>query len=323
MTDWRKNFAEQEGETFVFRHYGLAPSVVFRNSNLSIGAKAVYGYLTTFVNGEQMKKGLFIAWPSRQRILNELNISVNTLGKYLRELRDAKLIKVEQGRRTLQEGRQVYGNNRYIIQPYIATSVEEKSKTIPVYPSLEKDSKSRSDHLKSCEPQETNTSITKGFSNTNNNSSIFSTKNEDQPGTNNTPVLEESPSSGENKQQGVQALIESWNNQGVNQHFRLGDNTRLRIQKALNEALEDYSWEELEQTIVTYSKLFKEGRCDHKYRLVEFMEKRGYEHFLHEGNWRKRSYQGPLTRDEFTYTKPKQDLSFFSFLDDEWTDAVS
>ena len=36
MTDWIKNFPEQEGEIFVFRRYDLAPSVVFRDSNLSM-----------------------------------------------------------------------------------------------------------------------------------------------------------------------------------------------------------------------------------------------------------------------------------------------
>lgn len=61
MTDWLKNFPEQEGEIFVFRRYGLAPSVVFRDNNLSMGAKALYGYLATFVNAEEMKKGLFKA----------------------------------------------------------------------------------------------------------------------------------------------------------------------------------------------------------------------------------------------------------------------
>src|SRR5690554_5347821 len=103
MADWSKNVAEEEGKAFVFRHYGLGvPTFVLRNPELSIGAKALYAHLLTFVNAEQAKKGQLQAWPSRERILKELNISVNTFGKYLRELKDAQLIKVEQVRKTLE-----------------------------------------------------------------------------------------------------------------------------------------------------------------------------------------------------------------------------
>lgn len=112
------DFPKKEGKTFVFSRYGLAPTLVFRNPNLSVTAKAVYGYLSTFINAEQMKKGIFKAWPSRRRILKELNISCNTLSRYLKELKEAGFIKVEQSR-TIKDGRQVYGNNLYILQPYV------------------------------------------------------------------------------------------------------------------------------------------------------------------------------------------------------------
>lgn len=176
MTDWIKNFPEQEGEIFVFRRYGLAPSVVFRDSNLSMGAKALYGYLATFVNAEEMKKGLFKAWPSRKRILHDLNISGNTLSKYLKELQNANLIKVEQGRRTLQEGRQVYSNNHYILLPYLTMSEGEKRRILPDDHLLEQHTNSRSDQLKSCATHEVDTSNTQGFSNTKNKSNIVSSK---------------------------------------------------------------------------------------------------------------------------------------------------
>lgn len=318
MTDWMKNFPEQEGETFVFRHYGLAPSVVFRNSNLSIGAKAVYGYLTTFVNGEQMKQGSFKAWPSRKRILNELNISVNTLSKYLKELKDANLIKVEQGRRVLQEGKQVYGNNLYIMQPYIASSEEEGKERSPEHLPSEGGTNSKCKQLKSCDAQEMNTSNIKDFSTINNKSNtISSTKNTAQnSGYRRTvAVTEESLSYQKENDLDIHALVKFWNEQGINIHPRLGERTKRRIQKALDEALEDYPLKDILSTIISYSKLYKDRRCNHKYRLVEFLEKRGYEHFLNEENWRSRNSQGPFQRDEFTYTEPKQDRSFFSFLD--------
>lgn len=317
MTDWIKNFPEQEGEIFVFRRYGLAPSVVFRDSNLSIGAKALYGYLATFVNAEEMKKGLFKAWPSRKRILHDLNISGNTLSKYLKELQNANLIKVEQGRRTLQEGRQVYSNNHYILLPYITMSEEEKRRILPDDHLLEQHSNSRSDQLKSCATHEVDTSNTQGFSNTKNKSNIFSSQNRSQTEKSQTtiPLTEENHPSPINSDQLVHALIEFWNEQEINPHPRLGAKTKLRIQRALNEALEDYTWDELLNTIKNYSKLYQDQRCNHKYRLVEFLEKRGYEHFLHEENWTWRPRKR-ITRDDFTYSVPQQDLSFFSFLDD-------
>lgn len=324
MTDWIKNFPEQEGEIFVFRHYGLAPSVVFRDNKLSVGAKALYGYLATFVNAEEMKKGLFKAWPSRKRILHDLNISANTLSKYLKELQDANLIKVEQGRRTLQEGRQVYSNNQYILLPYITMSAEEERQTLGDHHLLKQHSNSRSDQLKSCDTYELDTSNTQGFSNTKNKSNIFSSPNPNQAekSQKTIPLTEENHSSQMNSDPLVLALIKFWNEQEVNPHHRLGDKTKLRIRKSLNEALEDYTWEELLDTIKNYSKLYQDRRCNHKYRLVEFLEKRGYEHFLHAENWTWRPRER-ITRDDFTYTVPKQDLSFFSFLDDYWEDDAS
>jgi predicted transcriptional regulator len=61
-----------------------------------------------------MKQGKLHAWPSRKRILKEMNISVNTFGKYLKELKEANLIHVEQGRQTLKKGKQGFGNNCYV-----------------------------------------------------------------------------------------------------------------------------------------------------------------------------------------------------------------
>lgn len=83
-------------------------------------------------------------------------------------------------------------------------------------------------------------------------------------------------------------LITFWNQQDINPLHRLGENTKRRIQKALTEALEGFSKAELLATITTYSELYKAKKCDHKYRLVEFIERRGYEHFLNEKNWNNR-----------------------------------
>lgn len=68
-------------------------------------------------------------------------------------------------------------------------------------------------------------------------------------------------------------------------------------------------------TITTYAKLYQARKATHKYRLVEFLEKRGYKHFLEEKNWDRTVAREPMTREEFTYGEPrKQDRSRFSFL---------
>lgn len=96
-------------------------------------------------------------------------------------------------------------------------------------------------------------------------------------------------------------LISFWNNQEVNPHYRLGDRTKQRIIDAWNEALTDFSAEDLFMAILNYADLFKSDRAKHKYRLVEFLERKGYEHFLNRDNWTSRNDLGKFTRDDFTY----------------------
>lgn len=124
---WIATFPHQDGKVFIFDRYGIVPSVVMRNPNLSIGAKALYAYLMTYVNSEQARSGDVKAWPSRDRMMKELGLSVNTLTKYLRELKDAGLIEVQQARETTETGKTVYSNNIYVIQPYVpAESVSQE-----------------------------------------------------------------------------------------------------------------------------------------------------------------------------------------------------
>lgn len=317
MTDWKRNFPEREGKTFIYRHYGLTPSAVHRNPKLSLGAKALYSYLGTFINADQIKQGKLHAWPSRQRILRDLNISVNTFGKYLKELKDAELVKVEQARKTTAEGRQVYGNNLYIMQAYVAEDPENQV-------TLEKNTSDKtrvaeSDPVNDCDSLDLNTSITNALSITTNNSkTTFSTTDSNQasPSQRQIPLSKTlcCPKETE-KEDPYDFLLTHWNQTGVNPHHRLGKGTRGRIQRALNQALEDYSMDELLGTFTTYAKLYKARRCSHKYRLVEFLEKRGYEHFLEESNWDRTPPKEKISTDDFTYKRPKQDRSRFPFLD--------
>lgn len=174
---WSAMFPKQDGKVFIFDHYGIAPSVVLRNPDLSIGAKAVYSYLMTYVNSEQAKSGDVRAWPSRERMMAELGISVNTLTKYLRELKEAELISIEQTREQAEDGKTVYGRNIYVIHPYVpdpaqchknCDTEEEVSVTDFVT-------------LKSCDTQKVNPSNTMSFSNTNSLSKTRQDKSESSP----------------------------------------------------------------------------------------------------------------------------------------------
>jgi len=302
----------------VFSHYGPAPSVVLRYSVLSIGAKGLYAYLCTYINLNEAKKGDMKAWPSRRRMQRELGISNNTLSKYLNELQALGFIAVKQTR-VLREGRRVFGNNVYTLQRYVDLPVGLGGNT-PFLEGVEKHCDSHFGIHGFFESGCLHTSNTI-YSNTKdtryNHLSVLYPEHSmrfdestSSPQTT-TDMLKETGLS-------VDDLIAFWNEQGVNPHDRLGNRTKTRIEKALVQALEDFSAQELLGSISTYSKMYKERRCAHKYRLVEFLEKRGYEHFLHEENWKWRTPREKLTREDFTYTETSQDLSVFSFLwDDE------
>ena len=69
--------------------YGLCPQMVFRDSRLEPGAKAIYGYLASFAGA-----GL-TAFPSQQLMLEELNMSRPTYTKHLKQLQAYGYVKVE------------------------------------------------------------------------------------------------------------------------------------------------------------------------------------------------------------------------------------
>lgn len=69
--------------------YGLCPQMVFRDSRLEPGAKAIYGYLASFAGA-----GL-TAFPSQTLMLEELNMSRPTYTKHLKQLQAYGYVKVE------------------------------------------------------------------------------------------------------------------------------------------------------------------------------------------------------------------------------------
>ncbi|MDT2641773.1 DnaD domain protein [Enterococcus dongliensis] len=60
--------------------YGIVPKVTMRDTKLSIESKAIYAYLCSFAGAGNT------AFPSRELICHELNISINRFNKYKNEL---------------------------------------------------------------------------------------------------------------------------------------------------------------------------------------------------------------------------------------------
>lgn len=81
--DYEENFCEFEEGDIYAEGFGLVASLVMRDKSISAMAKLIYAYLMTFSN----RSGA--AWPSTNRILEELDLSRNSFYKYRSELRDA------------------------------------------------------------------------------------------------------------------------------------------------------------------------------------------------------------------------------------------
>lgn len=78
---------------------------IVKNRNLTVGAKALYFYILVVAEGGN------INFQTRNKIAYDLNISNQTLGKYLKELTQSGYIKRKQLK---DNGR--FGNNCYVIQ---------------------------------------------------------------------------------------------------------------------------------------------------------------------------------------------------------------
>lgn len=101
-----------EPRSWLSRGYGIAPQLVMIDRRLSIGAKALFCYISSIAGSAPNPEfGAPASWPSRERICADLGIGKDTFTKYLRELRDAGYIRVEQKR---AEGEK-FSNNVYVI----------------------------------------------------------------------------------------------------------------------------------------------------------------------------------------------------------------
>lgn len=84
-----ENILETPAKDVMSLGYGLCPQMVFRDSRLEPGAKAIYGYLASFAGAGMT------AFPSQQLMLKELNMSRPTYTKHLKQLQAYGYVKVE------------------------------------------------------------------------------------------------------------------------------------------------------------------------------------------------------------------------------------
>lgn len=106
-----------ESDSILEKGYGIVSRDIMRDKNISLGAKAIYSYLNSFAGS----KG--ICYPSLDLIRLEMNLSKNTLNKYMKELKEIGLIKVY---RLQNEDNNLLSNNIYEIA--LSYSTIEKNK---------------------------------------------------------------------------------------------------------------------------------------------------------------------------------------------------
>lgn len=108
--------------------FGIVPKKVMQDPTLSLQAKGLFSYLTTYAN----KDG--DCFPSRDLMCSHLNIGKDTITKYLKELKGAGYLEVEQVK---ENGK--FAHNIYHLSPYpkntdTATTDTQKSPlTIPTF----------------------------------------------------------------------------------------------------------------------------------------------------------------------------------------------
>lgn len=91
--------------------YGLSPKMVMRDKNLSVEAKAIYAYMSSFAgNGES-------AFPKIETACNDLNMSKNRFIKHRRDLLERGYISIEKNR---NKGK--FENNVYVLNHTVASN---------------------------------------------------------------------------------------------------------------------------------------------------------------------------------------------------------
>lgn len=105
-----------EARSWLSKGYGIAPQLLMMDRRLSIGAKALFCYISSIAGSAPNPEfGGPASWPTRERICADLGINKDTFTRYLRELREFGYIRVEQKR---VDGEK-FGRNVYIICEFV------------------------------------------------------------------------------------------------------------------------------------------------------------------------------------------------------------
>lgn len=88
--------------------YGTIPKLVMQDKRLHIISKAIYAYFKSFAGSGES------CFPSREKMCDDLNISKDTLSKYIKPLCDYRYISIEQAR---EKGK--FSHNIYTIHDSI------------------------------------------------------------------------------------------------------------------------------------------------------------------------------------------------------------
>ncbi len=97
------NILELDG---IFKNgYGFIAKIVMQDNQLSLQAKGLYAYLCSYSG-----KGKD-AFPSRKKMCFDLNITNDTLGKYLKELKESNYIQISQSKNESRFSNNIYKIN--------------------------------------------------------------------------------------------------------------------------------------------------------------------------------------------------------------------
>ena len=91
--------------------FGTIPKILMQDKRIHVTAKAIYAYFCSYAGGGET------AFPSRDKICDDLNIAIDTLSKYLKQLVAYNYIKIEQ-----QKDKGKFSHNVYTLLSEITVS---------------------------------------------------------------------------------------------------------------------------------------------------------------------------------------------------------
>ena len=89
-------------EVFYSTGFGIVPKNLMRDNEVSLQAKAVFGYLACYANRD------FECFPSRELMCKDLKCGKDTLSKYIKELKEHGYLEVTQAKDNGKFARNIY-----------------------------------------------------------------------------------------------------------------------------------------------------------------------------------------------------------------------